>query len=60
MIGLFALYYWVISPKIDSLLSSTSDETLFDFGGNIKKLGKGIWNTPVNITEKITSAMGKK
>ena len=60
MIGLFALYYWVISPKIDSLLSSTSDETLFDFGGNIKKLGKGIWNTPVNITEKITGAMGKK
>ena len=60
MIGLFALYYWVVSPKIDSLLSSTSDEKLFDFGGNIKKLGKNIWNTPVTITEKVTDAMGKK
>ena len=60
MIGLFALYYWVVSPKIDAILTPTNGGELFDFGANIKRLGKNIWNTPVQITEKITSAMGKK
>ncbi|MBR2286179.1 MAG: hypothetical protein IJ866_01850 [Alphaproteobacteria bacterium] len=61
MIGLFALYYWVISPKIDTLLASTKDgDDTFDFGTNIKQLGKNIWNIPVQLTEKITSALGKK
>ena len=54
MIGLFALYYWVISPKIDKILTPTDGGESFDFGGNIKQLGKNIWNTPVQITEKIT------
>ena len=60
MIGLFALYYWVVSPKIDKLLTPTKGKEDFDFGGNIKQLGKNIWNIPVQITEKITSALGKK
>ena len=59
MIGLFALYYWVISPKIDKILTPTDGGESFDFGGNIKQLGKNIWNTPVQITEKITES-GKK
>ena len=60
MIGLFALYYWVVSPKIDKILTPTTGGESFDFGGNIKQLGKNIWNIPVQITEKITSAIGKK
>ncbi len=61
MIGLFALYYWVVSPKIDSLLASTKDgDSTFDFGGNIKQLGKNLWNLPIQLAEKIMAAKGKK
>ena len=60
MIGLFALYYWVISPKIDAILTPTKGGETFDFGTNVKQLGKDIWNAPTQIAEKITSALGKK
>ena len=59
MIGLFALYYWVISPEIDKIFKPAAKSD-FDFGGNIKQLGKNIWNIPVQITEKVTSASDKK
>ena len=59
MIGLFALYYWVVSPEIDKVFTPIGGSD-FDFGGNIKQLGKNIWNLPVQITEKITAALGKK
>ena len=59
MIGIFALYYWVIAPEIDKIFTPVGKSD-FDFGGNIKQLGKNIWNLPVQITEKITSAFGKK
>jgi len=60
MIGIFALYYWVVSPEIDKIFAPVKGESDFDFGGNIKQLGKNIWNLPVQITEKITAGMGKK
>ena len=60
MIGLFALYYWVVSPKIDAIISADKGGESFDFGANIKQLGKNIWNAPLQITEKVTSALGKK
>ena len=60
MIGIFALYYWVVSPEIDKIFAPIKGESDFDFGGNIKQLGKNIWNLPVQITEKITAGMGKK
>ena len=59
MIGIFALYYWVISPEIDKVFKPAGKSD-FDFGGNIKQLGKNIWNLPVQITEKVTSSLGKK
>ena len=59
MIGLFALYYWVISPEIDKVFKPVGDSD-FDFGGNLKRLGKDIWNFPLQIAEKITTALGKK
>ena len=60
MIGLFALYYWVVSPKIDAILTPTKGTESFDFGTNIKQLGKNIWKSPIQITEKIISVFGKK
>jgi hypothetical protein len=59
MIGIFALYYWVVSPEIDKVFTPVGASD-FDFGGNIKNLGKNIWNVPVQITERVTSALGKK
>lgn len=59
MIGIFALYYWVISPEIDKIFKPAGASD-FDFGGNIKQLGKNIWNLPVQITEKVSAALGKK
>lgn len=59
MIGLFALYYWVVSPEIDKIFKPAASSD-FDFGGNIKQLGKNIWNLPVQIAEIATKALGKK
>lgn len=59
MIGIFALYYWVVSPEIDKIFTPVGGSD-FDIGDNIKTLGKNIWNLPVQITEKVTSALGKK
>ena len=68
MIGIFALYYWVVSPEIDKIFAtvSSSDTDIIggaakqDFGESIKQLGKNIWNLPVQIVEKITAKSGKK
>lgn len=59
MFGLFLLYYYAIAPKIDEILPKESKES-FDIGGDIKKLGKLIWNAPVQIAEKLTKSLGKK
>ena len=59
MIGLFGLYYWVVSPEIDKIFKPASGSN-FDFGANIKRLGTNIWNLPVQITQKVTSALGEK
>lgn len=59
MIGIFALYYWVISPEIDKIFKPAGSSD-FDFGGNIKQLGKNIWNLPVQVTEKVAATLGKK
>ncbi len=73
MVFLFFLYYYAISPKIDKLLpsgsvklpipgeaSNVSTGETFDYGAWVHDLGQKIWAVPVQITEKITKAMGKK
>lgn len=68
MIGIFALYYWVVSPEIDKIFATVtpSDTDIIggaakqDFGNSIKQLGKNIWNLPVQIVETITAKSGKK
>lgn len=60
MIGLFVLYYYVVSPKIDEILGATKPDTSFDFGGQIKLLGQKIWSAPRQIFDAISRAMAKK
>ncbi|MBE6457777.1 MAG: hypothetical protein E7011_03160 [Alphaproteobacteria bacterium] len=73
MVCLFCLYYYAISPKIDKLLpaggvklpipgenANVATGEQFDFGAWIHDLGQKIWHVPVQITEKISKAMGKK
>lgn len=58
MFGLFFLYFYVIEPKIKGIIVGAGKEQ-FDFGNWMKDLGKKIWNSPVQIFEKISKAMGK-
>ena len=59
MIGLFLIYYYAVSPRVDKILGGDARSD-FDIGGQIKTLGKNIWNLPVQATQKITKALGKK
>lgn len=57
MIGMFLLYFWIISPKIDELFGKDSAEE-FDFGKWTKELGQSVWKIPNKITDIFTK--GKK
>ncbi len=52
MLGVFILYFWIVSPQIDKLIGSTSKEP-FDYGQWIKDFGKTVYNAPVNIYTKV-------
>ena len=52
MIGVFFLYFWVVSPKIDKLLTPNGSEP-FDYGKWVKDFGKTAYNAPVNIYTKV-------
>ena len=59
MMGVFFLYFWVVSPKIDELLGSEGKES-FDYGQWIKDFGKTAYNAPVTIYEKVRKNMEDK
>lgn len=59
MFGLFLLYFYAVSPRVDAMLGKGSKES-FDFGGWAKDLGKKIWNAPQQIFGAVSKAMGKK
>ena len=59
MAGLFILYYYAISPKIDNLLGKDGTE-LFDFGGMLKSFGKTAYKLPEKLTGFGLKAFGKK
>jgi hypothetical protein len=46
----FLLYFYIISPKVDKIFGKDPKEE-FDFGGEIKKLGKLAWNLPIKLTK---------
>jgi len=55
MIGVGFLYFWIISPKIDALLSAKDGKETFDYGQWIKDAGKTVYDAP----EKIYSGVKK-
>lgn len=64
MAGLFFIYLYVLSPRIDKLLASAPDIHPFkkdgaadaggldNFGGELKKFGKLAWSKPKNWADK--------
>ena len=64
MFGLFFLYMYVLSPKIDQLIAAApafypfrkagdkEESGLENFGGEMKKFGKLAWNKPKDWLEK--------
>lgn len=56
MIGLFLLYYYVVEPRVNKILVAPTKDEPFDFGGNLKKLGKQIWSVPSQIAEIISKS----
>jgi hypothetical protein len=59
MLGIFLVYYYAVSPKIDEMLGKDEEES-FDFGGWLKGLGQTVWNIPKKIGEMATKGMGEK
>lgn len=53
MIGLFFLYFWVVSEKIDNMLKDKDTKEVFNYGGWIKDFGKTVYNIPGQIYDKI-------
>ena len=58
MLGVAFLYFYVIKDKVEGLLAGVGGED-FDFGGQIKQLGKNVWGLPTKIAGAITEKMGK-
>lgn len=58
MIGVFILYFWIVSPQIDKLLGSDGKES-FDYGKWVKDFGKTAYNAPVTIYNKVRETMDK-
>ena len=61
MIGVALLYFWIISPKIDELLTPDGKEK-FEYGAWVKDVGKTAVNAPYNVYSKIKETIqnGKK
>ena len=54
MIGIWFLYFWVISPKVDELLGTDKEtKETFDYGQWVKDFGKTVYNAPVNVYTKV-------
>ena len=56
---LFALYFLVLRDKVEKMLPSVGKED-FDFGGQIKQLGKNVWSIPKQIANVVDKAMEEK
>ena len=59
MCGLFALYFLVLRSRIEGMLPSVGGED-FDFGAQIKQLGKNIWSIPKQIANAVGKAVDEK
>ena len=59
MVALFALYFLVLRDRVEGMFPSVGKED-FDFGGQIKQLGKNIWSLPKQIASAIGKAIDEK
>ena len=59
MIGVFFLYFWVVSPEVDKMLGSEDKET-FDYAKWVKDFGKTTYNMPVDIYMKVRDKLKSK
>lgn len=58
VIGLFFLYFYIVSPKIDKLLAGKGSED-FDYGTWIKNIGKTAWAKPQEWLSGLAKKLGK-
>ena len=58
MVGIFFLYFWVISPQIDKLLGSPEKE-VFDYGAWLKDFGKAAYGAPEKIYNAVKGTLKK-
>lgn len=58
MIGIIFLYFWVVSPEVDKLLSKDGKET-FDYGQWLKDFGTTTYNAPGKIYTKVKEVIDK-
>lgn len=58
MIGVWFLYFWVVSPRVDKLLNTTQEgKNEFDYGQWLKEFGTTIYNAPGKIANAIRDKM---
>ena len=58
MIGVWFLYFWVVSPKVDELLNASKEEKgKFDYGQWIKDFGTTVYNAPSKIVNAVRDKM---
>ena len=60
MIGVFFLYFWIVSPEIDKLLNASKEgKETFDYAEWVKDFGKTVYDAPANIYTKVREKMKK-
>lgn len=60
MFGVFFLYFWVVSPRIDTLLNASKEgKETFNYADWVKDFGKTAYNAPVKIYDAVREKMKK-
>lgn len=60
MIGVWFLYFWVVSPEVDKLLNASKEgKETFDYGEWLKQFGKTAYNAPNKIINAIKDKMAE-
>ena len=58
MIGVWFLYFWVVSPKVDNLLQMNKEgKEKFDYGKWVKDFGKTVYDAPGKIFNAVHDKM---
>lgn len=58
MIGVWFLYFWVVSPRVDELLKMNKEgKEKFDYGKWVKDFGKTVYDAPAKIFNSVRDKM---